>query len=134
VLTENLHELMTEVSVPAPAAGTKMAWTKLKDRQVYDLAVVSVAVAFTLDGAGKWSDGRVMLGGVAPVPYRARLVETGFEGPGCQSHRQAGRGADPHRREADVAELVQSRHRAAPDRTDAAASSRLRRRQNPLSP
>src|SRR6266699_505202 len=83
VLTENVlkpNELMTEVSVPTPAAGTKMAWTKLKDRQVYDFAIVSVAVAFTVDGAGKWADGRVVLGGVAPVPYRAAVVETALKG------------------------------------------------------
>src|SRR5882762_6985095 len=69
VLTENVlkpNEVMTEVFIPAPAAGTKMAWTKLKDRQVYDFAVVSVAVAFAVDAAGKWTDGRVVLGGVAP--------------------------------------------------------------------
>jgi len=83
VLTENVlkaNELMTEVSIPTPAAGTRMAWTKLKDRQVYDFAVVSVAVAFTVDGAGKWADGRVVLGGVAPVPYRATVVETALKG------------------------------------------------------
>jgi xanthine dehydrogenase YagS FAD-binding subunit len=83
VLTENVlkpNEVLTQVVVPAPAAGTKMAWTKLKDRQVYDFAVVSVAVAFTLDAAGKWSDGRVVLGGVAPVPYRAAVVETALKG------------------------------------------------------
>src|SRR5918912_377973 len=83
VLTENVlkpNELLTEVSVPIPPAGTKMAWTKLKDRQVYDFAVVSVAVAFTLDGAGKWADGRVVLGGVAPVPYRAQVVENALKG------------------------------------------------------
>jgi xanthine dehydrogenase YagS FAD-binding subunit len=83
VLTENVlktNEVMTEVFIPTPAAGTKMAWTKLKDRQVYDFAVVSVAVAFTVDGAGKWTDGRVVLGGVAPVPYRAAVVETALKG------------------------------------------------------
>src|SRR3982075_1390784 len=83
VLTENVlkaNELMTEVSIPTPGAGTRMAWTKLKDRQVYDFAVVSVAVAFTVDGAGKWADGRVVLGGVAPVPYRAAVVETALKG------------------------------------------------------
>src|SRR6266700_4143779 len=83
VLTENVlkaNELMTEVSIPTPAVGTKMAWTKLKDRQVYDFAVVSVAVAFTVGGAGKWTDGRVVLGGVAPVPYRAAVVETALKG------------------------------------------------------
>ncbi len=83
VLTENIlkpEEVMTHVTVPAPAAGTKMAWTKLKDRQVYDFAVVSVAVAFTLDGSGKWSDGRIVLGGVSPVPYRAAVVESALKG------------------------------------------------------
>jgi xanthine dehydrogenase YagS FAD-binding subunit len=83
VLTENVlkpNEVMTHVIVPPPAAGTKMAWTKLKDRQVYDFAVVSVAVAFTVDAAGKWADGRVALGGVAPVPYRATVVEAALKG------------------------------------------------------
>jgi xanthine dehydrogenase YagS FAD-binding subunit len=83
VLTENVlkpNEVMTHVVVPTPAAGTKTAWTKLKDRQVYDFAVVSVAVAFTVDGAGKWSDGRIVLGGVSPVPYRAAVVEAALKG------------------------------------------------------
>jgi xanthine dehydrogenase YagS FAD-binding subunit len=83
VLTENVlkpNEVMTHVVVPNPAAGTRMSWTKLKDRQVYDFAVVSVAVAFTLDPSGKWSDGRVVLGGVSPVPYRASVVETALKG------------------------------------------------------
>src|SRR5207237_2465983 len=78
VLTETVlkpNELLTEVSVPVPAAGTRMAWTKLKDRQVYDFAVVSVAVAFVADASGKWSDGRVVLGGVSPMPYRAKVVD-----------------------------------------------------------
>src|SRR5213080_422298 len=82
VLTENIlkpNEVMTEVFIPAPAAGTKMAWTKLKDRQVYDFAVVSVAAVYTLDGAN-WKDGRVTLGGVAPVPYRAQVVEDALRG------------------------------------------------------
>jgi xanthine dehydrogenase YagS FAD-binding subunit len=83
VLTETIlkpNEVMSEVTIPPPAAGMKMAWTKLKDRQVYDFAVVSVAVAFAVDGAGKWTDGRVVLGGVAPVPYRAAVVETALKG------------------------------------------------------
>jgi len=83
VLTENVlkpNEVMTHVVVPTPAAGTKMAWTKLKDRQVYDFAVVSVAVAFAVDSAGKWTDGRIVLGGVSPVPYRAAVVETALKG------------------------------------------------------
>jgi xanthine dehydrogenase YagS FAD-binding subunit len=82
VLTENVlkaNEVLTEVFVPAPAAGTKMSWSKLKDRQVYDFALVSVAAIFTLDG-GTWKDGRITLGGVAPVPYRAQVVENALKG------------------------------------------------------
>jgi xanthine dehydrogenase YagS FAD-binding subunit len=82
VLTETVlkpNEMMTEIIVPTPAAGTKMAWNKLKDRQVYDFALVSVAAVFTTDG-GNWKDGRITLGGVAPVPYRAQVVEDALKG------------------------------------------------------
>jgi xanthine dehydrogenase YagS FAD-binding subunit len=91
VLTENVlkgNEVMTEVFVPTPAAGTKMAWNKLKDRQVYDFALVSVAVSFTMDG-GNWKDGRISLGGVAPVPYRAAVVENALKGKDIKATAKA---------------------------------------------
>ena len=56
-----------------------MGWTKLKDRQVYDFAISSVATAFTLEGT-TWKDGRIVLGGVSPVPYRAKVVEDALKG------------------------------------------------------
>jgi xanthine dehydrogenase YagS FAD-binding subunit len=87
VLTETVlkpNEVMTEVFIPAPAAGTKMAWNKLKDRQVYDFALVAVGVQFTTDG-GNWKDGRITLGGVAPVPYRATVVENALKGKDIKS-------------------------------------------------
>jgi len=82
VLRENVlakDEFMTHVVIPNPASGTKFGWSKLKDRQVYDFALVSVAVAFTADG-NTWKDGRVTLGGVSPVPYRAKVVEDALKG------------------------------------------------------
>src|ERR671936_269739 len=63
VLTENVlkaNEVMTEVFIPTPAAGAKQGWYKLKDRQVYDFAVVAVETVFTTDG-GNWKEGRVAL-------------------------------------------------------------------------
>ena len=72
-------EFMTHVTIPNPASGTKFGWTKLKDRQVYDFALVSVAAVFTVSG-GNWQDGRVTLGGVSPVPYRAKVVEDFLKG------------------------------------------------------
>jgi xanthine dehydrogenase YagS FAD-binding subunit len=88
ILKENVlqpDEVMTAVFIPAPAPGTKQAWSKLKNRQVYDFAVVSVAAAFTTDASGNWSDGRVVLGGVAPVPYRATGIEAQLKGRNIKS-------------------------------------------------
>jgi xanthine dehydrogenase YagS FAD-binding subunit len=82
VLRENVlkpGEFMTHVTIPNPAGGTKFGWTKLKDRQVYDFALISVAAVFTVEG-GTWKDGRITLGGVSPVPYRAKVVEDALKG------------------------------------------------------
>ena len=82
VLRENVlrhNEVLVEVHIPPLAANTRTAWTKLKDREVYDFAVVSVAAAVTAEN-GTWRDGRIVLGGVAPVPYRAKVVEDALAG------------------------------------------------------
>ena len=87
VLRENVlkpNELLVEVFIPTPAPGTKQAWAKLKNRQVYDFAVVAVAAAFTTQG-DTWKDGRVVLGGVAPVPYRATVIEDQLKGKNIKS-------------------------------------------------
>ena len=82
VLRENVlkpNELMVEVFIPTPVAGTKQTWMKLKNRDVYDFALVSVAAAFTTEN-DNWKDGRIVLGGVAPIPYRATGVENQLKG------------------------------------------------------
>src|SRR5437763_13183689 len=82
VLRENVltaGEFVTHVTIPNPASGTKQAWNKLKDRQVYDFALTSVAVSFTMSG-NNWNDGRIVVGGVSPVPYRAKVVEDALKG------------------------------------------------------
>ena len=87
VLRENIlqhNELMVDVSVPQPASGTKMAWLKLKDRQVYDFALTSVAVAANIQD-GVWQDGRIVLGGVSPTPWRATVVEAALAGKDVKS-------------------------------------------------
>jgi xanthine dehydrogenase YagS FAD-binding subunit len=66
-----------------------MAWTKVKDRQVYDFAMASVAVAFTTDASGVWQSGRIALGGVAPVPYRATIVEDALKGKDVRANVKA---------------------------------------------
>src|SRR5207248_6471090 len=91
VLRENIlkpGEFMTHITIPSPAGGTKFGWTKLKDRQVYDFALTSVALSFTLDG-NNWKDGRVVLGGVSPVPYRAKVVEDALKGKNVKDTAKA---------------------------------------------
>src|SRR5919201_1042143 len=91
VLRENIlkpGEFMTHVTIPSPPAGVKFGWSKLKDRQVYDFALISVAVAFTTDG-GNWKDGRITLGGVSPVPYRAKAVEDAIKGKDIKATAKA---------------------------------------------
>jgi xanthine dehydrogenase YagS FAD-binding subunit len=92
VLSENVlkpDEILVEVQIPQPVPGTKMAWTKIKDRQVYDFAMASVAAAFTVDGSGVWQNGRIVLGGVAPVPYRATVVEDALKGKDVRATAQS---------------------------------------------
>ena len=47
-----------------------------------------MGVAFTLDG-GNWKDGRITLGGVAPVPYRAKVVEDALKGKDVKATAKA---------------------------------------------
>ena len=106
------EELLVEVFIPAPAPGTKQAWTKLKNRQVYDFAIVSVAAAFTVQN-DTWMDGRIVLGGVAPVPYRATAIETQLKGKNIKSSiKQAaamiGRAARPMSMNAYKVDIAQT--------------------------
>src|SRR3989304_5717590 len=52
ILRENVlqaDEVLVEVFIPTPSAGTKQGWTKLKNRQGDDFAPVAVATAFTAE-------------------------------------------------------------------------------------
>ena len=72
-------ELVTGVEVPSPPPGSKGVFLKLKERQAFDFAIVSVAAAVVLKG-DTVSEARLVLGGVAPFPYRARATEAALKG------------------------------------------------------
>ncbi|MBI3078048.1 MAG: xanthine dehydrogenase family protein subunit M [Deltaproteobacteria bacterium] len=72
-------ELVTAVLLPEPPPGTCSAFTKARVRQGWQFALASVAVAITLE-QGECRQARVILGGVAPTPYRAAGAETVLEG------------------------------------------------------
>jgi len=75
----NDGEIVTEIQVPTLKSGTKQTFIKFALRPTIDFAIVSVAAVITTE-AGKVSDARIVLGAVAPVPYRATGAEDALKG------------------------------------------------------
>lgn len=72
-------EIITEFVVPAHPWTRRSLYLKIRDRQSYEFAVASAAVALDLDGAVV-REARIALGGVATVPWRAREAEDALRG------------------------------------------------------
>jgi xanthine dehydrogenase YagS FAD-binding subunit len=72
-------ELITAVDLPAPPAGSRSAYRKVRDRASYAFALVSVAAAVEVDD-GVVRDVRIALGGVAHTPWRATRMEEALRG------------------------------------------------------
>ena len=67
-------EIITEIQVPEPAANTKQVFLKWAERKAIDFAEASVAIAISS------SDAKIVLGSVAPVPWRATDAEDAVAG------------------------------------------------------
>jgi xanthine dehydrogenase YagS FAD-binding subunit len=72
-------EVLTSVQIPAARAGTRSVYAKVLDREAWTHAVVSAAVVLQMDGP-ICRDARVVLGGVAPIPWRLPEVERALTG------------------------------------------------------
>ena len=73
------NEILTEIEVPNAPAGSKAIYVKEMVREVWDFALCSVAAMVTVQN-GVVADARIVLGGVAPVPYRALKAEAAITG------------------------------------------------------
>ncbi|MBL1097544.1 FAD binding domain-containing protein [Streptomyces coffeae] len=73
-------ELITGVELPPPPAGAAMCYRKVRDRWSYAFALVSVAAVAATGPDGTLSEIRLALGGVAPLPWRARRAEEQLAG------------------------------------------------------
>jgi xanthine dehydrogenase YagS FAD-binding subunit len=93
-------ELITFVSLPAPKAGSKQVYLKLRDRASYEFALSSAAIVAVIAG-GKLDFVRVALGGVGTKPWRSFEAEKVLHGktPDEKTYREAAeaalRGAQP---------------------------------------
>ena len=72
-------EIVTEVRLPPPATGLRSTYRKVRERGAWDFALASVALAVRLDGS-RVADARIVLGGVAPVPWRSPAAEAAIRG------------------------------------------------------
>jgi xanthine dehydrogenase YagS FAD-binding subunit len=72
-------EILTAVRIPSKWAGKRFYFEKIADRNVWDFALVSIAVAMSVDG-GSIGDSRFVCGGVACTPHRLRNVEDAARG------------------------------------------------------
>jgi xanthine dehydrogenase YagS FAD-binding subunit len=72
-------ELITHVTLPALADGTRSYYLKLRDRASYEFALSSAAVVVRVSD-GRIRSARVALGGVATKPWRSREAEKELEG------------------------------------------------------
>lgn len=72
-------ELVTEVRLPPPVAGTRSAYEKFRLRNAIDFPILSVAAVLVVRD-GRVAEARVVLGAAAPVPLRLPSVEQALEG------------------------------------------------------
>ena len=73
-------ELITAVEIPPLSFGYRSTYRKVRDRASYAFALVSVAAALNVNGAGEVQDVRLALGGVAHKPWRALKAEAILKG------------------------------------------------------
>ena len=73
-------ELITEVHVPASKFAAQSTYLKFKERDSLDFALASVAAAVTLGTNKTVTEARLVLGGVAPIPWRVPKAESALIG------------------------------------------------------
>ncbi len=67
-------ELITEIQVPLPEEKERGFFLKSMERKAWSFALVSIALQLRLDGY-RVAEGQMVLGGVAPIPWRAKEAE-----------------------------------------------------------
>ena len=72
-------ELLTEIWIPAQTDGSSGVYLKAMDRKAWSFALVSLAAQVRMDGQYVAAC-RFVLGGVAPIPWRAKEAEEVLKG------------------------------------------------------
>ncbi len=67
-------EIIETVVLPPPVSNARSVYKKLKEKESFDWPLVEACVNLTVSG-GKIGEARVVLGSVAPTPWRAKAAE-----------------------------------------------------------
>lgn len=79
-------ELIVAVEVPRPQPGTRSTYHKAMDRKVWAFALVGVAAVLRVEGDSV-ADARIVLSGVAPIPWRVEAAEQAIVGQAIDAER-----------------------------------------------
>ena len=113
------EDIITDVVVPASKFAAHSTYLKFKERDSMDFAMSAVAAAVTLDASKTVSEARIVLGGVAPVPWRVPKAEAALVGKTISTDllmnvaKVALEGAEPLARNAYKVPLTQTLVRRA---------------------
>jgi xanthine dehydrogenase YagS FAD-binding subunit len=82
----NPGEVLVEVTIPAPAPGARSVYIEAREKQSFDWPLVSVAAMVASDNSHLVREVRVVMGAVAPIPWRSHEAEAALQG----AHMDAG--------------------------------------------
>jgi xanthine dehydrogenase YagS FAD-binding subunit len=78
VLTED--EVLTRIDIPGSPLLKRSTYLKFRERPSMDFAMSAVAAALDLGADGRITDARLVLGAVAPIPWRVPKAEAALRG------------------------------------------------------
>lgn len=93
-------DVLTEVAIPPPPPDLRSSYRKVRARRSWDFALAGAALALRVEG-GVVREARVVLSGVAPVPWRSEEAEKALAGQplnaecALRAGEAAARGARP---------------------------------------
>lgn len=85
------NEILTEISIPATAREWRNATYEVREKQALDWPLTTASVALKMEGS-RISDARVVLGQVAPTPWRSREAEQALAGKSLSESTAAAAG------------------------------------------
>jgi xanthine dehydrogenase YagS FAD-binding subunit len=68
-------EILTQIVIPAPPAGARSVYLEVREKQSFDWPLVSVAAVIATANSHSVRHARVVMGAVAPIPWRSPEAE-----------------------------------------------------------